>query len=563
MKTSCLLIVSLVGSGLSAFAQSDLVWNAGCPNNASYCRATVSALADGSVPNVIGVFNGTLYGSVPSSAPNPCPGDSTQTSAATNCFYSATSFNPEKWTYLGQNALKDSNGVSDPQTPLEVIFPSGSCSGYKYIYTRGAHILKAPTDPNNPNNPANWSFQDIIGNLTGVPSDTNAKTGSFAFTVLASGQTRLFYGNYNGHTSNPSHAYIWHSDDCGNTWSVDEIVSLKPGMFDCSQYSNCFHGREIHAIEVDPLNPSNVYVNVDTEDADDQVRGLWRSISWGDAGTFGLIGNSMMSPLPLTVGDDFVIPSSGDSIFMEADGPGAGTASICNPPPGSPPDPCGPLLSWNPGNGGVNQVAASWPQLASPCTGSPCPELQWNTAYYGAWSIRLTSEQNIFLVSTPFVDSSAGNYTGQAGLWYFLPPSYDTPISLEGWVLAIESISANNGIASVTTFEPFNIQPGDAIVIAQVSSQGNPSPFNMLLTPDMRTVTGTNTFTYLCQACPPSGTGGVAYKNGLNFFARTVEATDAATGTSYLFTGNQRMVKPQDSGSVTAVMAAMNGFLLN
>ncbi len=45
--------------------------------------------------------------------------------------------------------------------------------------------------------------------------------------------------------------------------------------------------------------------------------------------------------------------------------------------------------------------------------------------------------------------------------------------------------------------------------------------------------------------------------------SRTLEVTDPVTGISYLFSGNQRIVKPQDSGTVTAVISALNSFLLN
>src|SRR5215470_1067236 len=107
MKPYFIALFLLCCAALSA-GQVQLAPNPGCPNNATYCRANVSAIGNtGAVPVILGFNNGTLYGSVTVGANTQCPnsGVSANSSPGTLCFYSATSFNPENWSYLGQYPL--------------------------------------------------------------------------------------------------------------------------------------------------------------------------------------------------------------------------------------------------------------------------------------------------------------------------------------------------------------------------------------------------------------------------------------------------------------------------
>ena len=543
MRASFLLVVLLSLKALSV-AQSQLAPNPNCPDtNAPYCRGVVTPLPNsptdpnGPIPFVIGVQNGVLYATAQVTAGQMCPKDSAQTTAEqTTCFYSANRFMPENWTYVGQTGL-----IPPPQFAIEGAFPSssGSCSGYKYLYTNGQQILRATSDP------SDWSFTDISGNLPNVPSDTAAKVGDFATTTLASGQTRLFYGNYNNHTIDPPHAYLWYSDTCGDTWTQYEFTVTIQGT--------TYHGREIHTIAVDPANPNNVYVNVDTEcDQNgnycpgDQTLGLWQSTGGGLPNTFGLVASGRASTPQDTVGINVVIPNVGDSIFMEADNGGAGTGPCAGSPPCT-----GPLLSWTPGNGDVNQVAAFWPSVAP-------YEPAWDTSAIGACCIGLTSEQNIFLVSNP----DDANPATQEAAWYFLPPSFSTPILLEDFTPAISTVSGSGGLATVVTFEPHGIQPSDSLTISGVTPPGFNTAQGATVTP---TVVDAYTFTYPCPNCPASGTGGFAMKQGLTFggYQRTMDATDASTGISYIFSGRSRIVKPQSSALLTTIVAVVNNLLLD
>ena len=450
---------------------------------------------------IMGFHNGILYswerissGSCPLS--NPVAPPATNSTPAL-CFYTSTTFNPENWVFQGQYPTGSGDGA------IEIVFPSGSCSGYKYIYTTGnnqppggpyyPHILRATSAA------GDWNFHDIIGNINfpgqgippNLPPDTAERRGSFA-TADIGGNTRLFYSNYNDHSYNPPSGppggLVWHSDTCGDTWSPPII----------------FGGREVHSVNADPTNNSNIYVVIDIECAPDGTScpsvaplGIWQSTDGGNS--FNHVPSKY---LPI----DLIFPI-GSNLFGEADG---GT---------------GPLLSWNKISGGDIQ---SIPQYPSVPNGVP----SWNGS--GAGGIGLTSEGNIFLQTTPG--------TLREGIWYFAPPSYNTPVLLEDLAPPIESVTASNGVAVVTTQAPHFIQPGDFIVIEGV----NPFTFNTSGFVPVN-VTAPSTFSYSCTGCPTTqnGTGGVALKDGIIFWpGRTVEVNDPTTGLSYLYNSNFRFGEP-------------------
>lgn len=458
--------------------------------------------------SVLGVSNGVLYGSHlctsdPSAGCDPqCPKPST---GEVFCFYSTSSFTQEAWTYLGMTP-----GQSATDLPIEAVFGSGTCSSEKYIYTSEHRILSAST--------GDWTnFVDVEPS---VPSGTTGRVGSFAIGTHNSG-TRLFYGSYNDHTNLCPQALIWHSDDCGASWSAPfEFTVSNPGNdSEClppsqgmpapttpANYSQYFHGREVHAIEVDPTNTSNIYVTIDSEGADGQPMGLWRSVDGGD--TF-----SQLTPQsPPYVGIDFAFPAGSDKLFLETDGPGGATAG-------------GPLLSQDKVSGDAFQVAALWPSPASP----PGSGL-WTGAGYG---IKVTSDQNIFLATTDF-DPPVSN---RDGVWYFEPPNYDTALLLEDLSPPISSLTASNGTVTVTTVAVHDIQPTDWITI----TGANPTSFNTAGPIPVQVITPTQ-FTYVCADCTGVGAGGNARKNTYWGF-RTVEVTDN-DHTTYLYNGGFRITKP-------------------
>jgi len=334
--------------------------------------------------------------------PSACPGSnvSASTFPETLCFYSSTSFNPENWQYLGQYSfptLTPTIGLPGPFHPIEVVFASSSCNGsyYQYLYTDGAHLLRAPLN--------NWnSFSDIISNISfpgqgyppNIPPDTGARPGSFAIGTDGSSGVRLFYGNYNDHSyppPNPSPpqptppgGMVWHSSDCrGDSWAQPST----------------FGGREVHAVNADPANPSNIYVAIDAEcgpdsgpqadvvcPASQHPRGLWRSTNSGSSFTQLYSGENGLE------GIDFVFSARISELLFESDTCSAG----------------GPLLSYD-------LVANTFQRQAT------WPSSTWQGDELG---IKLTSEQNIFLIS----DAECNN---KWGVWYVLPPTYSAAILLE------------------------------------------------------------------------------------------------------------------------------------
>src|SRR5262249_30273868 len=190
------------------------------------------------------------------------------------------------------------------------------------VYTDGHRLFKAPSDPSNGN------FQPVtLPDLPNTPSNTAGRVASFAAADLGS-VTRLFYGNYpsvndvytsqtcSQHNNDPSfcqHAYIWHSDSCGDNWSA-------PFAFGEPTY----HAQEVHAINVDPANPWNIYATIDVENADTQLMGLWKSTDAGNNFTHV----STPTPGAVITPINFVFPRNSNKIFLETDGDPAE-----NPPP--------------------------------------------------------------------------------------------------------------------------------------------------------------------------------------------------------------------------------------
>jgi len=215
-----------------ATAQLQLAHNPACADEAPYCRALTTNGVE-----VMGYQNGILYG--------------WQFVNNGVAFYSSNTFNPETWS---SPALGQYSTTSATDNPIEIVFGQGACSAYKYIYTSAHHVLRASSD---------WNFLPLpIPDLPNSPSNTAGRAASFAAANQGSG-TRLFYGNYpspNNVYTTPCtndaqcpHAYLWYSDNCGNSWSA-------PYKFGEPQY----HAQEVHAINVDPANPWNIYVTIDT-----------------------------------------------------------------------------------------------------------------------------------------------------------------------------------------------------------------------------------------------------------------------------------------------------------
>jgi hypothetical protein len=413
------LAVFVMGFGGLLFAQLQLAPNPACPSSAPFCRFEVSSVG-GATPGVMGAYNGVLYGYIRVEAGNACPSSSAppDPNNASLCFYSSTTFSPENWIFQGRYLTARTFDF-----PVEIVFGPSTCSSYKYIYTTNHRILRAST--------ANWNFTDIVPSqpqigiygLPNLPPDTAGRPGSFAIANLGS-LARLFYGNYNDHSYNgnnpPYGAYVWHSDNCGNSWT-----------------SQFLGGREVHAINVDPADNSDIYVTVDNECSPDgsicpgpASLGVWRSGDSGD--NFFHVSNSNGNPI------NFVLPRVSNNLFLETDGGLAATTG-------------GPLLSWDKANGGDIQIAAHWPSASPAWAGS-------------GLGIDLTSEQNIFVQS----NGEGGVLSNLYGLWYFAPPFYDVPVLLENL------------------------------------------PSSVILFPN-----------------------------------RTVEVTDPSTHISYLYSNDQRMVKPQ------------------
>lgn len=509
MKTCVLALFLFCATGLS-FSQPQLIPNPGCSDNAPYCRSQIH-LADGNNTgvSVIGFHDGVLYAWQLNPANVPCPMTSSPTnSSPTFCLYSTSTFYPtESWNFLAQVAANPS------ESAVELVFGTGTCSSYKYLYANSQRILRASS--------SGWSFTDIgSSNLPSVPSDTTARIGSFTMGTNGSGNTRLFYGNYNTHhyngTNPPYGAYVWHSDDCGGSWTAQ-----------------FFGGREVHSIEVDPLNSLNVYVNIDIECSappdtsicpDEAPVGLWKSTDGGDH--FSHLSSGFSSLLSV-VGIDSAFSSLSNSVFLETDGNGAQPSG-------------GPLLYADKNNVGLTQ-AVPW----------PAPAVSGEPAWSGSASaIKVTSEQNIFLVTNNDFD------TQRSGVWYFVPPGYSTPIRLEDLAPPISSVVTSNGTVTVTTFEPHGFQSGP-VVISGVS----PSDFNT--TGVEITRTGSYTFTYPCTGCPSNGTGGFAQMPFLYWGYHTVEVTDPATNRTYLYNQMQKIAKPRTADEMATILAAIYEIVTN
>lgn len=511
MKT-LLVTAVLVCSPAISLAQSQLAPNPGCPNAMPYCRSQTTNNI-----NVMGFNDGILYG--------------WEFASGGFQLYSSSTFNPENWVALGP-------AIAGSDTPIEIVFPAGHCSIYKYIYTNGKRILRANT--------SDWNFTDVgSSNIPYLPSDTDARVASFAAATQGS-QTRLFYGNYNDHSVSPPDARIWISDNCGDSW----VVAL-----DTWDSSLGMGAQEIHAINVDPANPYNIYATIDTENLvpPNPWLGLWTSTQGGNTGSFQLASVQPtqnpppppVKPVPYVVGINFVFPRNSTTVFLETDGDPAN-----NPPPNG--GPSGPLLSWDTINGGQFLAPSPWPSVSP---GTPV----WAGS---GLAINLTSDQNIFLITT----AEGRNSSYREGIWYFVPPTYNTAILLEDLAPPINSLTFNNGTATATTIAPHGLQSTDTIMINGVT----PACFNSSTNGVPITVTGPSTFTYwspACFPCPncsnPTGTGGYATKIGLNFIERTVEVTDTSTNITYLYSGNSRVVKPRTDALLATIIQILYENLLN
>lgn len=375
----------------------------------------------------MGFDNGSLYSYVVLNpgynAPLACPGQSTQFSEQTFCFYQGSfqdPSTPETWTYLGSYSPPPPPPPINPnEIPIEIVFGPGACSGYTYVYTDNHRVLRASNG---------WNFTSLtnLPDLPNIPSNTTGKVASFAIADQGS-QTRIFYGNYpspncqytttewpgdpeslcpNFHPAtcvagSPAnacpHAYVWHSDDCGDTWST-------PFAFGEPEY----HAQEVHAINVDPANPLNIYVTVDRENADTSLGGLWQSTDGGN--TFTHVAGPPANGSPDITPVNFVFPAGSNQIFLESDG----DSSLNVMPPNN--SPGGPLVSWDKVNGGPFQVAVPWPSTQN------CSPPPWEGLGLG---IAVTSEQNIFTVTSPQAnDQNCLPTADNVGVWYFAPPSY-------------------------------------------------------------------------------------------------------------------------------------------
>lgn len=471
-----------------------------CPENTVYCREALKVI-------VVGFNNGLLYGWLYAHAGDSCPESGLPPNNSTVfCFYTTATFSPENWTFQGQTQqvnATDPRGNVLTDSPIEIQFGPDACP-YKYVYTWARRILRATSAL------TDWNFVNLVqsspaNGLTGLPdlpADTSGRLGIFAIGTHNSAP-RLFYGNYNGHVSNPPHAYVWHSDDCGDTWPA-------PYEFVVASATGTGHGREIHAIEVDPVNPSSIYVNVDTEDADPDVQGLWRSLDGGDTYVKTYPGTFL-------IGINFVFPPGVNKIFLEGDGSGAEAGG-------------GPLLEWDEVSGDQLQVAAPWPQTGA------APAWAGNGS-----AIKVTSQGNIFVVS----NGQKGAFSFRSGIWYLAPPDYNTAALLEDLAPPIQSVVDNgDGSATATTFGPLGIQPGDALTICVPNQQslnaGGVVP----------SVNAPNTFTYDIQGSPPCPTNlpaeqtAFAQKDKVFLGFRTLEIKDPTNGMTYLYNGWQKINEP-------------------
>lgn len=455
--------------------------NPACPDKAPYCRTELE-LPGSTWVSVMGFHNGVLYAWMSALPGYSCPGSNLlpDTKNFNLCFYGSSTFAPESWSYLGQYP------TTIDERALEVVFGPGACSHYKFIYTSNKRILRASSAP------TDWNFTDIASNISDLPDNTLGFRGSLAAADQGS-RTRLFYGNYNnGIPGDPGPGcFVWHSDNCGETWTTFDFGG----------------GRHVHSINVDPEDSWQVYASVDTEffEFPNPWLGLWRSTDGGD--TYERVSSNY-------VGIDFVFPRGTNKVILETDNDAAFL---------------GPLISWDKLTGGDTEIAAAWPSVP---VGAP----RW--AGSGNAMI-LTSEQNIMLESF----GESGFFSWRNGLWYFAPPLYDTPVLLEDLQPPIEYIETSSGIASVVTFEPHGIQPGDTVSIIRVDPPG----FNA--TEVVPTVTGPDSFTYRCDGCPENGYGGFASKAWPFLYPnRTVEVTDPETQVTYLYSNGTRFVKPRFLG---------------
>jgi hypothetical protein len=387
--------------------------------------------------------------------------------------------------------------------PVEIVFGTGGCSGFKYVYTSTHSIWRAAT--------TDWYFTDVAAadaahGFSGilVPLDTSARRGSFAIGTNSYGGTRLFYSNYNDHSVNPAPGgMIWKSDDsdnCGGTWTL-----LKN-----------FGGREVHSVNADPGSTSTIYAVIDDEGTE-VVPPLWRSTDGGDT-FYAVAGN--LTPI------DLVFPAGSNQILMEPD---AGVS--------------GPLFTWDKVTPGATiQQPAQYPQ-ATPSWNGPDAE-----------GIGLTSEQNVFI-------QSDGQRTG---FWYLAPPYYNAPVLLEDVSPPIDFVASSDGItATVVTAVPHQIQPInpgiDDTGVDQIIIHGvTPSTFDTVDSQSRSTyvpvtVTGPYSFNYPCTpTCPVNqeGTGGSATKDGVYLWpGRTVDVTDPNTGIGYLYSSNFGFIKPEFTGA--------------
>lgn len=503
MRIFFLGVLSLTLSSIAP-AQLQLAPNPAC-NGAPYCRDFTSPSSN--PVKVMGYHNGLLYG--------------WQYVSNGYQFYSSSTFAPEGWQTLGTFVTTPGS-----QDPVEIIFGPGACSTHKYIYTRGHSVLRVESDWSNPTSLP-------IPDLPNRPTNTTGRVASFA-AVDQGTQTRLFYGNYPSPNdmytlatcqasyyapAQCPHAYIWHSDDCGDNWS-------SPYAFGEPAY----HAQEVHAINIDPGNPLNVYVTIDAENANIETGGLWKSTDGGLTFTHvSAPNNSSLDITPI----NFVFPAGSNQIFLESDG----DSSLNVMPNGMP---GGPLVSWDKVNGDPFQVAAPWPTVPS---GTPL----WAGVDGG---IGLTSEQNIFLYSA----AGGRNSSQRQGVWYFAPPHYNTPTPIGEFAPLINHVSASNGIATAMTLTPHGLVSTSVVTITGVSVPAFNSSVDAHLNPipvTGFTITGPSTFNYDCSGCPNNqeGTGGYATDIGLDIIGRTVEVTDPATNATFLYNGNTRFVKPEFTGA--------------
>ncbi|HEY6968215.1 MAG TPA: sialidase family protein, partial [Candidatus Angelobacter sp.] len=459
-----------------SFAQLQQKPNPACPDNAWYCAAPVSSIG-GAVPGVIGFHNGSLYGATRVESGSTCPGTNLPPNgSSTFCVYTTETFAPEDWVLQGQFPAKDVivGGKTIGEFLLEIVFVpncSGTGNSYKYLYTFAGRILRASASPDD------WNFKDVahpdsqngFSGLPDLPADTAGRIASFA-VAFQGPRTRLFYGNKSAHILDSTHpplaqpaAYVWHSDDCGDTWT--HSLPSPPG----DPNNSNFGGSEIHTINVDPANARNIYVNVDIEFTDPKVTGnkvigLWRSTDGGD--TF----SHVQTPGNSVTGINFAFSNATNKIFMETDD-----------------NPNRPYVFWDTVNGGPLQAGPAFPhqQIAKkgmggclqlgqvftralmllpaqpdffrdmvsqgclpPGLGSQQKQTQWLAGQGSA--ILVTSEKNIFI--------GTGGFTPHVATWYFAPPFYDIPVLLQNFGTSIGFVNrtvevtapAQNGLGPTT-----------------------------------------------------------------------------------------------------------------